>query len=113
MQKPRGGIEKAHSLYPKIRQLRAKFDGDTQRIRGELILDLKVLMEMAQSQATFMKKGQWKKTKEHREWARIAAYISQIISNIAKGYDNVKIEADLKELERLIREQRAKESKSA
>ena len=49
MLKTRRGIK---TLSRKIRKIAKKFDGDTQKIRGDLILDLKVLAELAHDQAT-------------------------------------------------------------
>jgi len=98
MLKPRGGIK---TLSRKIRKITKKFDGDTQRIRGDLILDLKFLAELAHDQATKIKKG-GRPTKEHRNWARLAAYISQTINSIAKEYDLMKIKEKLEEIKRMV-----------
>lgn len=89
------------SVVPRIKKIIKRFDGDTQKIRGELILDLKVLAELAHDQATKIKE-RGRPTKQHRAWARLAAYISQTINSIAKEYDVVKIKAKLEELKRLV-----------
>jgi hypothetical protein len=98
MLKHRGAIV---SVVPRIKKIIKRFDGDTQKIRGELILDLKVLAELAHDQATKIKE-RGRPTKEHRNWARLAAYISQTINSIAKEYDLMKIKKKLEEIKRMV-----------
>ena len=77
---------------------------NTQEVRADLILDLKVLAEMAYEQATKSKQGK-KPTKEHQKWAQLAAYISRSINIIAKEYDTGKIKEKLDELRKIVDEQ--------
>lgn len=107
MEKGRGGLRKIAQRTAKIRK---RFDGDTQKVRSNLIFQLQALFEMAQEQALA---SSGRKGKRQQEWARIAAYISQILANIARGFDNAKVSAELEELEKLIHEQRGKENKRA
>jgi hypothetical protein len=91
------------TVAPRIKKIIKRFDGDTQKIRGELILDLKTLAELAHDQATEIKE-RGRPTKQHRAWARLAAYISQTINSIAKEYDLMRIKEKLEEIKRMVEE---------
>jgi len=81
----------------KIKQIGKKFKEDTQKTRGELIFDMKVLLELAQREATAIpERGKF--TKERRKAAQLAAYLARTINIIATQYDNKKIMEELKEL---------------
>jgi hypothetical protein len=104
MQKPIGGRvhrPRKRFLQKRIANLTEKFDGDTQRLRAELILDLKSLKEVAVQQVLTTA---GRKTVDHQNWARIAAYISQIINSIGKTYDIAQIKTELDELRKTIGE---------
>ena len=92
------------TFFQKIRRTAKKFDLNTQEVRTDLILDLKVLAEIAYEQATKTTQGT-KRTKEHQKWAQLAAYISRSINIIAKEYDTGKIKEKLDELRKLVDEQ--------
>jgi len=49
--------------------------------------------------------------KQRQMWAHVAAYVGQIMGNLAKGYDERQMDGDLAELERLVNEIR-KEAKA-
>jgi hypothetical protein len=104
MQKPIEG--RSHkpphrSLQKRISNLTEKFDGDTQRIRAQLILELKTLQETAIEQ---VQSAAWRKTPEHQNWMRLAAYISQVINSISKTYDITQIKTELEQLRKTIGE---------
>jgi hypothetical protein len=104
MQKPiegRGHRVPKRTLQKRISNLAEKFDGDTQRIRAQLILELKSLQETAIEQ---VQSATWRKTKEHQNWARLAAYISQVINSISKTYDVTQIKTELEQLRKTIGE---------
>src|SRR4030067_2261999 len=104
MQKPvEGRSHKApkRSLQKRISNLTEKFDGDTQRIRAQLILELKSLQETAIEQ---VQSAAWRKTQEHQNWMRLAAYISQVINSISKTYDITQIKTELEQLRKTIGE---------
>lgn len=84
-------------MKARIAKIATKFDGDTQKIRGELILDLKALAEQALDNAAH--KGATPKNKQ--KWAQLAAYISNTINRIAKEYDDKKILEELEELNKM------------
>lgn len=89
------------SLQRRIADATEKFDGDTQHVRANLILDLQVLHEIAVNQATSTK---GKKGKEQQDWVKTAAYISQVINGITKTYDVSQIKAELEQLKKTIGE---------
>jgi hypothetical protein len=104
MQKPiggRGNRPPHRFLEKRIANLTEKFDGNTQKVRAQLILDLQSLLEVAiqQIQSTTGKKGA-----EHQQWARLAAYISQVINSISKTYDVTQIKTELEKLRKTIGE---------
>ncbi|PVX24541.1 MAG: hypothetical protein CW691_07435 [Candidatus Bathyarchaeum sp.] len=91
-------------FFHKIKRTTKKFNLNTQELRADLILDLKVLAEMAHEQATKTKERR-KPTKEQQKWAKLATYISRSINIIAKEYDTGKIKEKLDELRKLINEE--------
>lgn len=46
--------------------------------------------------------------KQRQMWARVAAYIAQIMNSIADGFDERSIDAQLDELERMVSEAKTK-----
>ena len=104
MQKPiggRGDRPPRRFLAKRISNLTEKFDGDTQKIRAQLILELKSLQEIAIDQ---VQSATWRKTKDHQNWARLATYISQVINSISKTYDITQIKTELEKLRKTIGE---------
>ena len=91
-------------FFQKIQRTTKKFNLNTQELRADLILDLKVLAEMAHDQATKTTQGS-KRTKQNQKWAHLAAYISRSINMIAKEYDTGKIKEKLEELRKLVDEE--------
>jgi hypothetical protein len=102
--KPNNRILLKNSFFQKIRRTAKKFDCNTQEIRADLILDLKVLAEMAHEQATKTTERR-KPTKEQQKWAKLAAYISRSINIIGREYDSGKIKEKLEELEKRINDE--------
>ena len=104
MQKPIGGRSKRppkRFLQRRISNLTEKFDGDTQRIRAQLIMELKGLQETAVNQ---VQSSRGNKTTEQQNWARLATYISQVINSISKTYDISQIKDELEELRKTVGE---------
>ena len=103
MQKPIEGRSRHKTsnrfLQRRISNLTEKFDGDTQRIRAQLIMELKALQETAVDQVN---SARGNKTVEQQNWARLAAYISQVINSISKTYDIGQIKDELEELRKTI-----------
>jgi hypothetical protein len=91
------------NFFRKIEKTAKKFKLNTQRIRAQLILDLKVLAEMAHDRAVAIKE-RGRPAKEHQKWAKLAAYIARSINIIAKEYDLMKIKEKLDELKRMVEE---------
>jgi hypothetical protein len=97
-----GGRLKHHPerfLQKRITDLTEKFDGDTQRVRAQLIMDLQALQEVAVQQV-FSTRG--KKATEQQNWVKIAAYISQVINGIGKTYDITQIKTELEQLRKTV-----------
>ncbi|MEM2081138.1 MAG: hypothetical protein QW744_02570 [Candidatus Bathyarchaeia archaeon] len=104
LQKPIEGRSKRHPqrfLEKRIANLAEKFDGDTQRLRAQLIMELKALQETTIEQI-HSKTGP--KNAEQQNWVRLAAYISQVINSISKTYDITQIKNELEQLRKTIGE---------
>ncbi|MFB3887972.1 MAG: hypothetical protein ACE14S_00650, partial [Candidatus Bathyarchaeia archaeon] len=104
LQKPIEGRSRRlpkHSLQKRISNLTEKFDGDTQHVRAQLIMELKGLQETAIDQVQ-SKKGP--KDTEQQVWMKLAAYISQVINSISKTYDVTQIKTELEQLRKTIGE---------
>ena len=103
MQKRGEGGRSKHShkrfLQKRITDMTEKFDGDTQRLRAQLILDLQTLQEVAIQQ---VQSTRGKKATEQQNWVKIATYISQVINGITKTYDVTQIKTELDELRKTI-----------
>lgn len=110
--KPVGGRTRrptAKALQTRIARIADKVKLDTQRIRFELILELKALAEMAQQKAIDTHPLS---VETKQNWARIAAYVSQVINSITKTYDEAEIVAKLEELEQMIKQETTKEERT-
>ena len=86
-------------MQRRIARISARHDLNTQRVRFELIFELKALAEMAQEKAIDTVSPDSK-----RDWMRAAAYISQVINSISKTYDEASIDTELKQLQNKIEE---------
>ena len=84
-------------MQRRIARISARHDLNTQRVRFELIFELKALSEMAQEKAIDTVSPDSK-----RDWMRAAAYISQVINSISKTYDEASIDTELKQLQNKI-----------
>jgi hypothetical protein len=73
-------------------------------LRGKALKSLEELFDMAKDFA----QNKNLKLKQRQMWVRVAAYISQVMSSIADGFDERQIDIQLDELERLIHEAKAK-----
>jgi len=102
--KPRRGIRRRPTfqhIQKRLCCVADKYDVDTQKVRFELILELKALAEQAQQKAIDTHPAE---VVTKQNWSRLAAYISQVINGISKTYDEIKVDADLQKLENLIQE---------
>ena len=103
----------------RIFQLRKTFEVNTQQLRTKAIKRLEELFVLASDFARGTYKFQYSEgkrevltVKQRQMWARIAAYIAQIMNTIANGIDERQIDKDLALLERLVNEATAKNSGS-
>jgi hypothetical protein len=86
-------------IQRRIAKIAEKYDVDTQRVRFELILELKTLEEMAQQKAIDERCADYKLV-----WVRVAAYVGQVINSISKTYDEASVDAELKNLKKQVEE---------
>jgi hypothetical protein len=89
----------ARRVQRRIARIARRHELNTQRVRFELIFELKALSEMAQQKAIDTLSPDSK-----RDWMRAAAYISQVINSISKTYDEASIDTELKRLREKIEE---------
>ena len=97
-------ISRNSMLKNRVKKLRAEVRVDTQKLRNQAIENLQELFTLAKEQA----QNQNVKLKERQSWARVAAYICQVINTIAVHFDERQIDLDLNKLEELINETTAK-----
>jgi len=96
-------------IEQRIAKLTKQLEIDTQKVRARLIKNLEKLFEVAAEHANPETVGEKRKTKQIREWSRLAAYISQVINSVSKTYDLAKIQAELENLRRRIEEMESAE----
>ena len=96
-------------IEQRIAKLTKQLEIDTQKVRARLIKNLEKLFEVATEHANPETVGEKRKTKQIREWSRLAAYISQVINSVSKTYDLAKIQAELENLRRRIEEMESAE----
>jgi len=65
---------------------RAEFNGDTQKLRGWLILDLKAMNEECQQRT----KDQRLTPKQRQKWTQLMAQISRVLTYVMKEFDAYK-----------------------
>ncbi len=103
----------------RISQLRRSVRFDTDRLRRKTIGSLEQLFDVATDFAKGRIKWQTQDgkaspvtIKQRQMWARIAAYVAQIMNTIANGIDERQIDKDLALLEKLVNEATAKNNGS-
>jgi len=87
-------------LKNRVQKLRAEVRVDTQKLRNQAIENLQELFTLAKDQAQNLNI----KLKQRQSWARVAAYICQVINTITAHFDERQIDIDLNKLEELINE---------
>jgi len=105
-----GRISRKTQVARRFSQLRKTFDVDTQQVRTKAIKRLEELFNLLSDFARGAYKFQYTKgkrevliVKQRQMWARIAAYIAQIMITIANGIDERQIDKDLALLEKRAR----------
>lgn len=80
------------------------FQIQTQELRVKLISELEKLFNYAKKMA---------ETADNSEdWVRICTFIAQTINSLAKSYDEVRLNEQMKELEKLIEEAKKRAGKT-
>jgi hypothetical protein len=102
-------------IFKRLAELKETIRVDTQRIRGKTLNSLQELFDLAVALAKGKVKTQNEEgvpvkvtLKQRQMWARVAAYIAQIMNSVASGFDERQIDVQLDELERLVNEAKAK-----
>jgi len=102
-------------IAKRLAELKETIKVDTQNIRGKTLNSLQELFDLAVALAKGRVKTQNEDgvpvkvtLKQRQMWARVAAYIAQIMNSVASGFDERQIDVQLDELERLVNEAKAK-----
>lgn len=110
-----GKFSTIQRVSSRIISLRRIVRVNTQKMREKTLRTLEDMFDMAASIARGEIKTQIVKDrqvpislKQRQMWARVAAYIAQIMSSIADGFDERSIDAQLDELERMVSEAKTK-----
>ena len=108
-------ISRQNMIVRRVVKLKRRIKIDTQQVRGKALENLEELFGLAVSLAKGEVKTQTENgdqltitLKQRQMWARVAAYIAQIMNSLAKGFDEREIDVQLDELERLVNEAKAK-----
>jgi hypothetical protein len=98
----------------RIFQLRRTLKVDTQEMRLKTMKKLQALFNLssafAKGNVRFQSEdGKAKKLdiNQRQMWARVAAYIAQVMNSVSLAFDEKEIDRDLDELERLVNEAKA------
>lgn len=86
-------------MSSKVMKIASMIEVETQRLRASLIMELEQLFRSAARMA--------KSSENREEWMRIAGYIAQIISGLARSFDEIRLNEDIQRLREMI--ERAKE----
>jgi hypothetical protein len=110
-----GKTSRKMMIFKRLAELKETIRVDTQRIRGKTLNSLQELFDLAVALAKGKVKTQNEEgvavkvtLKQRQMWARVAAYIAQIMNSVASGFDERQIDVQLDELERLVNEAKAK-----
>lgn len=90
------------------KRARKRVEVDTQKMRTELLEDLKRMFELAKQMAC----AEGVKEKQAQHWIRIMGYIGQVINSLAKSFDEAKALDYLEKLEKMVRETEGNPEKS-
>lgn len=108
-------ISRKNSISRRVARLRQTVKVNTQKTRKKMldrleeIFDLAVSLAKGEVETQTVDGAQVRVTLKQRQiWARVAAYVAQIMNSIAQGFDEREIDVQLDELERLVNEAKAK-----
>lgn len=97
-------ISRNRMISRRIANLKERVKIDTQKLRKDALKGLEELFKIAKKMA----KSKKMEIEQRQMWARVAAYIAQVVNSVASSFDEKQIDKDLDELERLINEAKAK-----
>ena len=102
-------------VLERVARLHERVEADTQRMRKNTLDSLEEIFNLAISLAKGDVKTQTTESrkvkvtlKQRQIWARISAYVAQVMNSIAHGFDERDIDVKLDELERLVDEAQAR-----
>lgn len=108
-------ISRKKMIIRRVYKLKRSVEVDTQKIRTRALNNLEELFGLVVALAkgevktqTEDVEGQKITLKQRQMWARVAAYIAQIMNSLAEGFDERRIDVQLDELERLVNEVKSK-----
>jgi hypothetical protein len=105
-----GGGRRQHRDLKKFREFCKKILGlETQELREDIVKQLKELAEEAHQSAMDRRL----KASTRVKWARVEAYIYQVISGITKQYDVVEINKRIAELKELVERELGQRARKA
>ena len=110
-----GKTSRKMMIVQRVWKLKRRIKVDTQRMRGKALKNLEELFILAVALAkgevkTQTEDGEVQKVtlRQRQKWARVAAYIAQIMNSLAEGFDEREIDVQMDDLERLVNEAKAK-----
>lgn len=89
-----------------ISLLRKRIKLDTQVLREEVLQSLKTLFDLATGISNSENKEI--ESRERQAWAKIAAYIAQVMTTLATSFDEKTVDKELMQLELMINEAKSK-----
>ena len=93
-------LRKGEVLPRKVRNIRKRYEVDTRKTIEKAIRNLEKVAEEAHKRAT----STYLPTEARQKWARIEAYIYQVINSLAKNYDSQTIMERIEELSKIVEE---------
>ncbi|MBN1245519.1 hypothetical protein JXA31_07995 [Candidatus Bathyarchaeota archaeon] len=90
------------------KKTRKRIENDTQRLRKEIMEDLKQMFVTAKKMATAADA----EPKQTQHWIRVMGYIGQVINSLAKSFDETKALEQIEHIEKMINEADAEQSSS-
>jgi len=95
-----------NQILSKAAQTRKRIENDTQKLRRDIMEDLKQMFTIAKQMAT----AEDSEPKQTQHWIRVMGYIGQVVNSLAKSFDETKALEQIERIEKMINEADAKES---
>ena len=95
-----GRLAKNKMFSLRVRRLQKKVRVDTQKIRQDLMKNLKELFNLSSAQA----KNTALDLEQRQFWVRVAGYVAQVINSVSKSFDEAFVTLELRRLEKIVNE---------